>query len=1165
MAAYSRPTRLGNGNGNDRRNTTALPATSRNHDIARGLPSGACNFRDLNAGPKPPSCGCRRFWWSAEVYTQRGSASASGVKPAASSDSNPWCVCGHHACYHDMVERTSSIGASLLGGRYSISTRESLARSIVSQAEKDTSHNIGNDPQAKSARADSLAKSARSTSTAEVNTADYLPPIPSMCLLNSTDLQLPRSEEHNGLGLTISIPKAPGPGSTTSTVPDDVYLANLIAQANRDSQMPSTRHTSTGSSYIPVGRVSPDQGFMQRVMEARRALPVPVPSTETVNPLPEGASIHAPIVIEDCAQSATELATPSLAGATPEFRGLEALVHEVGGLVNALGHADDKTTVTVPPAVAQNLPRILEKLHGALNTISAHIRSTDLADVVRTLASRVDGLESTSFTSSVIVSAATVEEINERIDMLDGKVLELEEKVDDHGRTLVGGLLEDGKRRRRKGRKWTRDTEDSLLLNDSFPGLSDSDDRTEGTFLTLLERTGYEARLRSVEERVEHLDSVAGPSISAPWEIEVVLLPWGRDLRGIWFKPEDLPFRRSRNSMGDESVFTLPSDSDAGEEADRDDDDWTRTALQLNASPQKTSKSSLRPSPLRLDDESVWSERAIQEWAEAGDHALGNTWLVPKACGPKGAVYHRLQSRGFVRTVTLRGGGAKTVRDAVRRAFIDVLDLHKSSQPSLRESQMKASVFLALDGPFAPLRKIHKSSRLRFLSPAEMVSPALWNADFLASGVMMRAPGGKKRLFVTHPEAYIQPATCHRPPKQHPGWTWQRLRELPRFTPATQEIGTPSGVPEADAKEPCWAYFPSLDSPPSSLFSSFTSVQSTHSRLSVRSKEPDSVPAPNKHNSAPKLHPITPTSELPPHTPAAQAPASSPGPASRTRSRAKVRPSEDVVVIESLSAQCNMAAARGKGKARVRDVDVGSVRAKAGRKSKRRRISRSDDESGDEGERREPKEQVWGEEKEVEDIDAEEGAEEAYLAARRRFGAFTPRRSMSREVDAEAGGDAEPDAEPEDEEQGRPVSPFFVPVGSQSTGVGSAAFAASRGGMMKRGTTPFAYATPFSGPTVGPVSVRNVSGGSGSGVSGEVDRVDGSGASLFGEEADGGWSANVGDGDCDVDMSVAGPSWFDEEFPDDVFGQEQGDGLEEEAPSVTRKGRGWTQDADYGS
>ena len=64
-----------------------------------------------------------------------------------------------------------------------------------------------------------------------------------------------------------------------------------------------------------------------------------------------------------------------------------------------------------------------------------------------------------------------------------------------------------------------------------------------------------------------------------------------------------------------------------------------------------------------------------------------------------------------------------------------------------------------------PLRKVRKSARLRFMSPAEMVTSATWTADLLDSSVFMKVNDGQRRLYITTPHAYLQ--------KSDGGWTWK--------------------------------------------------------------------------------------------------------------------------------------------------------------------------------------------------------------------------------------------------------------------------------------------------------------------------------------------------------------------------------------------------------
>ncbi|KAH6661726.1 hypothetical protein EV126DRAFT_496630 [Verticillium dahliae] len=54
---------------------------------------GGCNFVDLTPGANGAKCGCRRFW--SRTVSGRGFADTVG------SDHTAWCMCTHHACYHD--------------------------------------------------------------------------------------------------------------------------------------------------------------------------------------------------------------------------------------------------------------------------------------------------------------------------------------------------------------------------------------------------------------------------------------------------------------------------------------------------------------------------------------------------------------------------------------------------------------------------------------------------------------------------------------------------------------------------------------------------------------------------------------------------------------------------------------------------------------------------------------------------------------------------------------------------------------------------------------------------------------------------------------------------------------------------------------------------------
>ncbi|KAM0526408.1 hypothetical protein ACHAPS_003861 [Verticillium nonalfalfae] len=179
-------------------------------------------------------------------------------------------------------------------------------------------------------------------------------------------------------------------------------------------------------------------------------------------------------------------------------------------------------------------------------------------------------------------------------------------------------------------------------------------------------------------------------------------------------------------------------------------------------------------------------------------------WLLAKACGAKSLIDRRLRSRGLVKTISVKGPDARSVEAAIQAAFGSILHRMSTSASTSRRRGIntKTDKFMGLQQHWVPLRKIHKDSRLRFLSPAEMVTPALWDVPFLNS-IIMRA--SERRLFITQSEAYLQDLHMH-----DQGWTWQRLREQPRVYP---EKSASQDVPEADAHEECWAFTEQLDEP----------------------------------------------------------------------------------------------------------------------------------------------------------------------------------------------------------------------------------------------------------------------------------------------------------------------------------------------------------------
>jgi hypothetical protein len=823
----------------------------------------------------------------------------------------PWCVCGHHACFHDLVERFARgtamgqqstspamapppVGSATTGHinrRHNndsslvvASTRLDIgglddippARSISTPGRMSARHTqaIFKRPENQESTRQSAPQDEneqvgqpQDIVLSEVSTS-CVPRLPSMCLLNSSELrpwsgyeaQTPTqpldrqgqegagfcSGRYDALGLMIQNGIQGGRHASPSPTVADGASVNADGPPNESQlALPSTREASSGDS---VRNISPDTGFMQRVLASRRMQNLDVNFPRPLN------------MFEDLIQSATEVATPSVNN-TPDFRGLEQAVQEAQGLVNAIidgngngtivTNAEDPAnaagTATGQPAqivqgtsglltnpsqsvqeAMKKIPLTLQQLTPLLASLQNYLaRNPDISihESINSLTRRMDSLENSSF------NMIAPEQLQDQFENFDGRLIELDHRLDDHDKMLVA-YDPDNESPVRKFRAVTENT--SFGSNRSLASGTSS-----ALISAAIDRVETEGRLTAVEERLDGLEKIQLPSLLIPWEIEVVLLPWGRELKGMWYPPAEL----MKPGMT------------------QDSEPWTQG---------RSARSTSRNSMSLGTGESVWSDQAIHDWADNAED-----WLSPKACGIKGVVYHRLRSRGLVQHVTLASPGARDIHETICKAFGNILPTisgnhGQASTTRPAKEHVDEDSLLGLQAPFVPLRKVHRSSRLRFLTPEEIITPALWTAEFFASGVFMRAPGGQKRLFITTRDAYLQPSN-----EDIPSWTWQRLRLLARV-PAPEEDAQAEGVPEADAREPCWAYHPSLDVPPSvhSSFDSHTSrvsnsfVQESAQEISKALQGAESTQRSEDSESDSDdpiavVQPITPTSEFP--------------------------------------------------------------------------------------------------------------------------------------------------------------------------------------------------------------------------------------------------------------------------------------------------------------
>ncbi|KAH6641788.1 hypothetical protein F5144DRAFT_545792 [Chaetomium tenue] len=393
-----------------------------------------------------------------------------------------------------------------------------------------------------------------------------------------------------------------------------------------------------------------------------------------------------------------------------------------------------------------------------------------LSDKVDTHEQRLDRLETNSF------SVAGHEDCHDRHENVDLRVTELESRVDEVEKILNDNGSVVSSRRTAKQDGGADDATASVVSVS-----------TNATVLASNRAEVY-SQLQQLQAQVSQLQAAAMPSYAKPWALEVVFLPF--PLKGVWLTSKE--FTNQRRSIG--SNF----------------EGWTQM-------PNTISRATPDPQSPKF-----------QEWAGQGPES---NWLLPRAFAAGRVVEQRLKSRGLIKTVHVRGADARSVQLAIHDAFQDVLRISTSSDArSGFAPDYPLAEYLGLRQAWVPLRKLHKDSRLRFLSPAEMATPALWDFTFLVSSVVMKATG-VQRLYITQPEAYLQdhPLGHH---AIETGWTWQKLRQLSRVYPNSQSS---ADVPEADALEECWNWNDRLDESPSVAASSVSLRQSIHQRASRRS------------------------------------------------------------------------------------------------------------------------------------------------------------------------------------------------------------------------------------------------------------------------------------------------------------------------------------------
>ncbi|KAK2624977.1 hypothetical protein QTJ16_005346 [Diplocarpon rosae] len=687
--------------------------------IETRLPSGRCNYTNLSSNGTAPVCGCRRFWDKALAVPGTGFG---GSVPRSQTRSG-FCMCGHHACYHDDNPQ-SYVGRVSADVTMAEATPTIPQKAFLGQASgqmQNPGHEVG-----RQGTLDTL-QWGRYTRSESVNS---LPAIPSQCLL-----------------------------------PSDT------ASITSGSQAASIRPSGIGRTFNPMPTVDPGTASGQQSQKDTR-----IQMYEDANG-------------NLCMQSLTEAATPS-ARASQDPVSAADLAKNIHSVRDALGkYVQGNEQLPAKPVAEKNDQPELNIKHGeslpGLVPVTQHEGATEatliprLRHLVNNLSeyptkiqnheTRLGLLENTTF------HHPEIEDLHDADDRLDNRVCEIEERIRDveKAQAAINDASSVGSRQ-----------------------IESFDSRVSATssamIVSAMNRLDF-SRLEALEAQIAELRAAALPSHSRPWEVEVVFLPFGSRLMGIW---------SSQQSMSQRSRVVSSAD-----------DSWTQSNYLAAAQACLTAH----------DQSSAW-ERSATNLSDQDP-----SWLMARACGVRSRVDERLRSRGLVKRIRILGPDARDVQAAILQAFKDLPDVLVQDPYTQRDDENSGSVprylrkFLGLSASWIPLRKIHKDSCLRYLNPSEMITPALWTVPFLTSSVAMRH-SGVRRLYVTQRDSYIQKFGANTAE-----WTWQKLRQLPRVYPDQDDM---SHIPEADAIEPCWEFDERLDPPYESTHSSFASDISS---LSIRS------------------------------------------------------------------------------------------------------------------------------------------------------------------------------------------------------------------------------------------------------------------------------------------------------------------------------------------
>jgi hypothetical protein len=744
------------------------------------LPAGRCNYADLTTSGPAARCGCRRFWGRTP---QRG-------YPDAGADALLWCMCGHHACYHDNGGQTTQPTQQLQQQPTQHShqfkrpqpptitlPRPAAAKGQCQENEKPRTYREPLNPA-------QVALTPRLT-----NTMPSVADVASVASFTTSrfddfEAQLAQfgdTRPEPSLPETLCWDDAGGQDMTEAT-----QLATQVATqvATQPATVPPPsqyRPPSRASSVASVSQaryLRPFSGKGLRTLggphgSLRSILPnIPDHQESTQEPTQEPTqeliqdsdsrnfryryrSPAAVMVSFEAAQKlhrAHRAQTRSSSKVPVEIKSAAEETAAAPTTALVVGTGKDSNGGNSP--ASELAPTLLPQSYEQLGSLATMVQAHD---------DRLATLENMSFING------NHDDCLDRYDQLDLRSADMEMRMSEVER-------------------YVDNAQASLIDN---PALSVVSVSSIGTTRPARpgSTTDLHDQIQALQSRVTQLQSYL-PSPQFSWDVEVVFMPF--PLKRLWQKKDD---------------FTMESD---------DDDEWTQVPNMSSALPLRAQSPYSGGWSVKQDD---------------------YEWLLPRACRADSLQNHRLRSRGLVRTISIKGPDARSVHAAMDAAFGATLAkmgmTGRKQPPRYQSSAPDARIdrFLGLQQPWVPLRKVYKESRLRFLTPAEMITPSLWDVGFLNS-VVMRATN--LRLFVTNPEAYLQGR-----PRYKSYWSWKRVREM---TQVHTEWPGSQDVPEVDADEVYWQFDEQLDEPPN--------PHSSTKRMHPRSRQMSAPPAPQAYAAA---------------------------------------------------------------------------------------------------------------------------------------------------------------------------------------------------------------------------------------------------------------------------------------------------------------------------